>query len=47
MNLTYVDRIAKDSHGVEYVLVRENPFNKTVDAKGMVTKNLIKQLVQF
>ena len=28
MNLTYVDKIAKDSHGVEYVLVRENPFIK-------------------
>ena len=39
MDLTYVDKLVKDSNGVKYSPVRQNLFDRTVDAKGMKTKN--------
>ena len=39
MDLAYVDRLAKDNSGVKYLLVRQDLFDRTVDAKGMKTKD--------
>ena len=39
MDLAYVDKLAKDNNGVKYLLVRQDLFDKTVDAKGMKTKD--------
>ena len=38
MDLAYVDKLAKDKNGVKYLLVRQDLFHRTVDAKGMKTK---------
>ena len=35
MDLAYVDKLAKDNTGVKYLLVRQDMFDRTVDAKGM------------
>ena len=39
MNLAYVDKLAKDNNGVRYLLVRQDLFDRVVDAKGMRTKD--------
>ena len=39
MDLAYVDKLAKDNNGVEYLLVGQDLFDRTVDAKGMKTKD--------
>ena len=39
MDLAFVDKLAKDNNGVKYLLVRQDIFGGTVDAKGMTTKN--------
>ena len=39
MDLAYVDKLAKDSNGVKYLLVRQDLFDRTVDAKGMKSKD--------
>ena len=39
MDLAYVDKIAKDNNGVKYLLVRQDLFDRTVDATGMKTKD--------
>ena len=39
MDLAYVDKLAKDKNGVRYLLVREDLFDRTVDAKGIKTKD--------
>ena len=39
MDLAYVERIDKDNNSVEYLLVRQDLFDRTVDAKGMKTKD--------
>ena len=33
MELAYVNKLAKDNNGVKYVLVRQDLFDRTVDAK--------------
>ena len=38
MDLAYVDKLAKDNDVVKYLLVRQNLFDRTVDAKGMKSK---------
>ena len=38
LDLAYVDKLTKDSNGVKYLLVRQDLFDRTVDAKGMKTK---------
>ena len=38
MGLAYVDTLAKENNGVKYLLVRQNLFDRTVNAKGMKTK---------
>ena len=39
MDVAYVDTLAKDNNGVKYLLVRHDLFDRTVDAKGMKTKD--------
>ena len=39
MDLAYVDKLAKDSDGVKYLLVHQDLFDRTVDAKRMKTKD--------
>ena len=39
MDLAYVDKLAKDNNGVKYLLVRQDLFDRNVDAKGMKTKD--------
>ena len=39
MDLAYVDKLAKENNGVGYLLVRRELFDRTVNAKGMKTKD--------
>ena len=39
MELAYVDKLAKENNGVKYLLVRQDLFDRPVDAKGMKTKD--------
>ena len=39
MYLAYVDKLAKDKNGVKYLLVHQDLFDRTVDAKVMTTKD--------
>ena len=39
MDLAYVDKLAKENNGVEYLFVRQDLFDRTLDAKGMKTKD--------
>ena len=39
MDLAYVDKLAKYNNGVKYLLVRQDLLYRTVDAKGMKTKD--------
>ena len=39
MDLAYIDKLAKDNNGVRYLLVRQDMFGRTVDAKRMKTKD--------
>ena len=35
MDLAYVDKLAKENNGAKYLLVRQDLFDRTVNAKGM------------
>ena len=39
MNLAYADKLAKEKNVVKYSLVRQDLFDRTVNAKGMKTKD--------
>ena len=39
MDLAYVDKLAKDNNGVKFLVVRQDLFDRTVDAKGMKSKD--------
>ena len=39
MDLAYVDKLAKENNGVKYLLVGQDLFDRTVNAKGMKTKD--------
>ena len=39
MYLAYVDKLAKENNGVRYLLVRQDLFDRTVNAKGMKTED--------
>ena len=39
MDMVHVDKLAKDENGVEYLLVRQDLFDKTVAAKRLETKD--------
>ena len=38
-DFAYVDKLAKDNNGVKYLLVRQDLFDRTVNAKGMKTND--------
>ena len=39
MDLAYVDKLSKENNGVKYLLVRQDLFDRTVNANGMKTKD--------
>ena len=39
MDLAYVDKLAKENNGGKYLLVRQEFFDRTVNGKGMKTKD--------
>ena len=39
MDLAYVDNLAKQNNGVKYLLVRQDLFDRNVNAKGLKTKD--------
>ena len=39
MDLAYVDKLAKENNGVKCLLVRQDLFDRTVNAIGMKTKD--------
>ena len=39
MDLAYVDKLTKENNGVKYLLVRQDLFDRTVNAKGMKIKD--------
>ena len=39
MNLAYVDKLAKENNGATFLLVRQDMFDRTVNTKGMNTKD--------
>ena len=39
MDLAYVDKLAKKNNGVKYLLVRQDLFDSTVNARGIETKD--------
>ena len=39
MDLAYVDKLARENNGLKYSLVRIDLFDRTVNAKGMKTKD--------
>ena len=39
MDLAYVDKLAKENNGVKYLLVGQDLFDRTLNAKGMKTKD--------
>ena len=47
MNMAYVDKLAKDNNGVKYLLVRQDLFDRNVDAKGMKTKDSKQKISAF
>ena len=47
MDLAYVDKLAKDNNGVKYLLVRQDLFDRTVDWKGMKTKDFEESFCAF
>ena len=38
IDVAYNDKLSTDNNGVKYLLVRQDLFDRTVDAKGMKTK---------
>ena len=38
MDFAYIDKLAKENNGGKYLLVRQGLFDRTVNAKGMKTK---------
>ena len=39
MYLAYFDKLTRDNNGVKYLLIREDLFDRTVDAKQTKTKD--------
>ena len=46
-DLAYVDKLAKDNNGVKYLLVRQDLFDRTVDAKGIKSKDSKETVLAF
>ena len=47
MNLAHVDKITENNNGVKYLLVRQDLFDRAVDAKRMKAKVSEKRFVHF
>ena len=47
MDLAYVDKLAKVNNRVKYLLVRQDLFDRTLDAKGTKKKIQRKLFVHF
>ena len=47
MDFAYVDILAKENDGVKYLLVRQDLFNRTINAEGMKTKTSQETLKAF
>ena len=47
MDLAYVEKLAKESDGVKYLLARQDFFDRTVNFKGMKTKDSQETLKAF
>ena len=47
LDLAHVDKLAKDNNGELYLLVRQDLFGRTVDAKGMKTKDSKETVREF
>ena len=47
MDLVYVDKLAKDNNGVKYLLVRQDLFDRTVEAKRLKTKDATESVRTF
>ena len=47
MDLAYVDKLAKENNGEKYLLVHQDLFDRTVNAKGMKTKDSRETLKAF
>ena len=47
LDLAYVDKLSKDNNGVKYLLVRQDLFDRTVDAEGMKTKDRKETVTTF
>ena len=47
MDMAYVDKLAKENNGVKYLLVRQDLFDRTVDAKGMKSKDSKETVREF
>ena len=47
MDLAYVDRLAVENNGVKYLLVRQDLFDRTVNAKEMKTKDSQETVIAF
>ena len=45
--LAYVDKLVKENNGVKYLLVRQDLFDRFVNAKGMKTKDSQEFLKSF
>ena len=47
MDLAYVDKLAKENNGVNYLLVRQDLFDRSLNAKGMKTKDSQESVKRF
>ena len=47
MDLAYVDKLAKNNRGIKYLLVRQDVFDKTIDVRGLKTKDAKEALRVF
>ena len=47
MKLAYIDKLAKVNNGVMYLLVLQDLFDRTVDSKGLKTKDSQKTVPAF
>ena len=47
MDLAYVDNLAKDNKGINNLLVRQDVFDKTIDVRGLKTKDSREALRAF
>ena len=47
IDLAYVDKLVKENNGVKYLLVRQDLFDRTVNAKGVKTKDSLEFVKTF